>query len=130
MYKPSTVPPEVAKYEPPVNLDKLLQGVTLEKMQQVFAEVLRRQENKIDKVRAGFGKIQQEEVSLPDKITYIRKYAKKKKEFSFKQLLLKQESKIEVIVTFLAILELMKNGRIQVTQKHIFDDIVIQSQEI
>lgn len=130
MYKPSTVPPEVAKYEPPVNLDKLLQGVTLEKMQQVFTEVLRRQENKIDKVRAGFGKIQQEEVSLPDKITYIRKYAKKKKEFSFKQLLLKQESKIEVIVTFLAILELMKNGRIQVTQKHIFDDIVIQSQEI
>ena len=30
LYKPSTLPPEVAKYEPPVDLDKLLDGLTLD----------------------------------------------------------------------------------------------------
>lgn len=35
--------------------------------------------------------------------------------------------KIEVIVTFLAILELMKMGRINISQEHIFDDILIES---
>jgi segregation and condensation protein A len=129
MYKAPDIPPEVAKYEPPVDLDKLLAGVSIERMQQVFAEVLKRQENKIDKVRAGFGKIEKEEVSLPDKLTYIRKYAKREKHFSFKQLLERQQSKVEVIVTFLAVLELMKTGKISVVQEHIFDDIVIESRE-
>ncbi len=127
MYKAPTIPPEVAKYEPPVDLDKLLSGVTMERMQQIFNEVLRRQENKIDQVRSGFGRIEKEEISVPDKIAYIRKYARKQKKFSFRQLLLKQESKVEVIVTFLAILELMKNGKIEVRQEHIFDDILIET---
>ena len=35
--------------------------------------------------------------------------------------------KIEVIVTYLAILELMKMGRINISQEHIFDDILIES---
>ena len=39
----------------------------------------------------------------------------------------KQPSKVEVIVTFLAILELMKMGKIVISQEHIFDDIKIDS---
>lgn len=38
-----------------------------------------------------------------------------------------QSSKVEVIVTFLAILELMKMGTIRISQEHIFDDIQIDS---
>ena len=36
-------------------------------------------------------------------------------------------SKVEVIVTFLAILELMKTGKLTIVQEHIFDDIQIES---
>lgn len=41
----------------------------------------------------------------------------------------KQNSKMEVIVTFLVILELMKVGKIVIEQDDIFSDIVITSKE-
>ena len=47
--------------------------------------------------------------------------------FSFRNLLEAQASKMEIIVTFLAILELMKMGKIYITQDYTFDDIRIQS---
>lgn len=68
LFKPPTVPSEVMAYEEPVNLTELLDGLTLHKLNQVFHSILRRQENKVDKVRAGFGKIEKEEVSLQEKM--------------------------------------------------------------
>ena len=35
--------------------------------------------------------------------------------------------KLEVVVTFLAILELMKIGKIHLTQEHLFDDMEIEN---
>ena len=49
--------------------------------------------------------------------------------FSVRDLLKKQASKVQIIVTFLAVLELMKTGKIQVYQEHTFDDIIITSDE-
>ena len=57
LYKPSTLPPEVAKYEPPVDLDKLLDGLTLAKLQRIFEQVMKRKEDKIDPIRSNFGTI-------------------------------------------------------------------------
>lgn len=37
--------------------------------------------------------------------------------------------KIEVVVTFLALLELMKIGKITLTQEHLFDDMMIETLE-
>jgi len=42
----------------------------------------------------------------------------------------KQGSKMEIIVTFLVILEMMKIGRITIVQENIFDDIMITSNEV
>ena len=39
----------------------------------------------------------------------------------------KQRSKMEIIVTFLIILEMMKIGKISIVQEKIFDDIMITS---
>ena len=50
-YKDPTVPKEVAKYEPPVDLDELLGDLTLARLQKIFEQVLKRQEDKIDRVR-------------------------------------------------------------------------------
>lgn len=129
LYKEPTVPKEVQKYEPPVDLDKLLEGVSLKQLNDIFQMVLKRQVDKIDPVRSKFGKIEMEEVSLPDKIDYVVNAVKKKKRCSFKQLLEKQSTKMEVIVSFLAILELIKVGQIEVHQDNIFDDIYIDSKE-
>ena len=61
------------------------------------------------------------------KENYVKDYLKTHKQCSFKQLLEKQHSKMEVIVTFLIILEMMKTGKITISQEHIFDDILIES---
>ncbi len=39
-----------------------------------------------------------------------------------------QKSRIQMIVTFLAILELMKTGELSVVQEHPFDDMLIVAQ--
>lgn len=52
---------------------------------------------------------------------------KNNKRFSFRQLLEKQHSKMEIIVTFLVILEMMKMGQIDIEQQDICDDIMITS---
>lgn len=129
MYKEPTVPEEVRKYEQPVDLDDLLADVDLTKLNEIFQMVLKRQVDKIDPVRSKFGKIEMEEVSLPEKIEFVSTTIKKRKKCSFKQLLETSKSKVEVIVSFLAILELIKVGEIEVRQDETFGDIYIDSIE-
>jgi segregation and condensation protein A len=57
----------------------------------------------------------------------VRDYAKNHQTFSFRKLLESQATKTEIIVTFLSILELMKDGTISIVQENIFDDILIHS---
>lgn len=127
MFKHPTIPEEVQEYSEPVDLDKLLGDLTLSRLNEIFKDVMKRQDNKIDPVRSKFGKIEKEEVPLPMKMTYVEEYARNHKRFSFRQLLEEQKSKMHVVVTFLAILELMKTGIIQVAQEERFGEIMIDS---
>ena len=128
-YKASTLPPEVAKYQPPVDLDELLDGMTLAKLKRIFEQVMKRQENKVDPIRSKFGTIRREPVSLETKIGSVLAYARKKRRFSFRQLLERQSDKLEIVVTFLAVLELMKIGKIHLTQEETFGDMDIEALE-
>ncbi|SCP95418.1 segregation and condensation protein A [Anaerobium acetethylicum] len=125
MYKQSTIPAEVMNYTEPVDLEALLDGITLTRLHAIFKSIIRKQSDRIDPVRSKFGRIEKEEVSLTDKIGYIEAYANENGEFSFRQLLERQCGKMEIIVTFLAVLELMKIGKINISQEYTFDDILI-----
>ena len=127
MLKKPTIPEEVLAYEEPLNVEKLVSDITLAKLNEIFKSIMRKQQDKIDPLRSKFGKIEKEEVSLEEKTEYLENYATTHKHFSFRSLLEAQSSKVEVIVTFLAILELMKTGKILISQEHIFDDIQIDS---
>lgn len=127
MFKNPTIPKEVAAYEEPVDLEELTADLTLSKLNEIFQGIMRKQKDKVDPVRSKFGRIEKEEVSLADKMTYLEDYAAGHAHFSFRSLLEAQSSKTEVIVTFLAILELMKTGKIMIYQDHLFDDIRIES---
>lgn len=127
LYKAPTVPKEVLAYEEPVDLEKLLSSIDLSKLNHIFESVLRRQENKVDRIRSKFGNIEKEEISLPDKMEYVVAYARQHQQFSFRDLLERQQSRLEIVVTFLSILELMKMGNIVISQEHLFDDIMIES---
>ncbi len=128
-FRQPTIPKEVAKYEPPVDLDSLLDGLTLAKLQQIFDSVIKRKEDKIDPVRSNFGTIKKEPVSLEQRIGSVMSYARTHRKFSFRQLLEKQADRLDVVVTFLAILELMKIGKIQLTQEAAFEDMYIETLE-
>lgn len=127
MYKEPTIPTEVLEYVEPVDLDVLLGDVTLAKLNRIFRDVMKKQVDKIDPVRSRFGKIEKEEVTLPDKLQYVTEYAGGHKKFGFRELLEKQCSKTQIVVTFLAILQLMKEGIILIEQEQPFDEIMITS---
>lgn len=127
LFKESTIPPEVAEYEEPIDIAELVSDVTLARLNEVFKSIMKKQADKIDPVRSKFGKIEKEEVSLSDKMAYLEDYCLTHSQFSFRGLLEAQSGKMEIIVTFLAILELMKMGKIFISQEHIFDDIRIES---
>lgn len=125
MFKEPTIPDEIAGYKEEVNIGDLLNDLTLAKLQDIFKSVMKKQVDKIDPIRSTFGKIEKEEINLSDKILYIEAYGVQHKNFSFRKLLEKQNSKMEIIVIFLGVLELMKMGRINIIQDNIFDDIRI-----
>lgn len=127
LYREKDIPEEVQEYTEPVNLDELLSDLTLSRLNQIFKEVMKRQHEKIDPVRSTFGKIEKEEVPLSVKLTYVEKYARTHSRFSFRQLLEEQKSRMQVVVTFLAILELMKLGTLHVEQDEICGEIMIDS---
>ena len=89
--------------------------------------MMKRQEDKIDPVRSTFGKIEKDEVDMDRKVVYVEEFIRSHKRFSFRSLLEKQHSKMEIIVTFLVILEMMKLGEIDIEQQDICDDIIITS---
>ena len=127
LFKEPTIPEEVLVYEEPINMEELISDVTLAKLNEIFKSIMKKLVYKLDPVRSKFGKIEKEEVSLEEKVAYLEEYALQHKHFSFRNLLEKQCGKVEIIVTFLAILELMKMGKIYISQERIFDDIKIDS---
>lgn len=127
MYKEPTIPEEVESYIEPVNLEKLMDGLTLKELNRIFQSVMKRRSDKIDPVRSKFGKIEKEEVSLEDTLDFVEAYAKEHRKFSFRNLLEGQKTKMQVVVTFLAILELMKTGKIIIEQEGTFAEIMITS---
>ena len=127
LYKPDTIPEEVRQYEEPVDLEELMSDITLKKLNTIFKSIMRKREDKIDPIRFKFGKIEREEVSLEERMGYLEQYAMAHHRFTFRGILEAQSTKMEIIVTFLSILELMKTGKILISQEHIFDDIYIES---
>ena len=126
LFKGRTLPSDMVYEEPPVDLDALVGDMNLQKLHQIFLDVLKRQEDKIDPIRSKYGRIEQEEVSLSDRIDGLLDYGKAHGKFSFRQFLSKKRSKTYVIVSFLAVLELMKSGMIKIIQEDTFGDILIE----
>lgn len=128
-YKQADIPEEVLQYKEPVDPKEVIGDVTMGDLQKVFNFVMRKRENKVDPIRSKFGDIKTEEVRLEDKVVEIEQYIFDRKKISFYQLLETQETKEEVVVTFLAVLELMKIGKITATQANPQEDIMIETLE-
>ena len=111
---------------PPVDLDKLLNGVDMELLGEVYERVMKRMKSAVNTAVQGFGVIKKERVSLVKCIEGLRNYARGHRRFSFRQMLNSGADKTEVVVSFLAVLELMKLGKITATQEEPDDELEVE----
>lgn len=126
MFRKENLPREIKDYDEPADPAEILSDITLSKLQAIFNMVIKKQDDKLDPIRSKFGNIEREEINLVDKIRFIDDYGRANKKFSFKKILSEQYNKMDVIVTFLGILELIRMGRVFISQKELFDDIEIE----
>ncbi|MCC8029799.1 MAG: segregation/condensation protein A [Lachnospiraceae bacterium] len=127
MYHSPALPAEVREYEPPVDMDQLTAGLDLRILHDIFASVMSRQEKMVDPIRSKFGRIEKEEISVEEKLSWMERYLETHKSFSFRELLERQNSRVELVVTFLAVLELMKMGEVSAHQDDTFGEIYIET---
>ncbi len=127
LYREQKLPPEVASYRHPIDYGELIGDITLTKLHEIFKFIVRRQEDKIDPIRSQYGNIEKDEIDMDRKMLYVEAYLREHECFSFRKLLEDQKNRMEVIVTFLIILEMMKTGRIVICQENLFDDIIIRT---
>ncbi len=125
-YRAKRIPPDVASYMPPVDYEELIGDTTLSQLGTVFQQVLKRQHDRIDPIRSKFGDIEREEIDMDGKKLYVHAYIKEHGEVSFRELLERQGSRSEIIVTFIVVLELIKSGDVCVSQDHIFGEITVR----
>lgn len=128
-FKSQTLPKEVSEYVPPLDYEELIGEHNLAGLRSIFENVMKKREDKIDPIRSKFGKIEKDEVDMDAKMVYVENLILMQKHCSFRALLEKQNSKMEIIVTFLVILELMKIGKVLIEQEDAFEDIYITSKE-
>lgn len=93
-----------------------IERVGLDELGALFQELLA-------KAEAKKGVIHEEEWRVSDKISYLRERIKKEERIRFGALFMGEPSKNEIVVTFLALLELMKMGLLDViydeTKEHV-----------
>lgn len=129
-FKGASIPKEVKEFKEEIDPCEVTKDVTLAMLNDIFNQVMKRTVERLDPIRSKFGTIEKEEVRIEDKMDEIRNNIRGLKGISFRTLLEVQASKINIIVTFMAILELMKVGHIVIKQEELFGDIVIDSLEI
>lgn len=99
--------------------DVLVEGVTLQDLFAAFAQVLRRAREAPQEIAGEKFTVEQQIASL------LGLLAGRADGVAFAALFREGASRLEIIVTFLAMLELIKQGRIRVRQPQVFGDILL-----
>ena len=105
----------------------IMEGVELSRLWNLFEDIMSRRAARRDPIRAGFGEMARERFTVPEKIAYIRNRIT---EAGYVQLFALFEycrSRSEMIVTFLALLEMVRRGMIKTKQSAAFDDVYCES---
>ncbi|HQA64208.1 MAG TPA: segregation/condensation protein A, partial [bacterium] len=88
----------------------------------IFTTVL----NRIDYIVNLPQKIMARAVSLKEVVADIREKLRQFKKMNFQNVLVTAQSRAEVVVCFMALLELIKSGEVAVNQRGVLDDILIE----
>ena len=100
--------------------------ISVSHLADIFADVMRRKADKIDPIRAGYGEMPRERFTVTGKIEHIIQVLKTKGRLSLEALFLRCSSRREMVVTFLALLELARRGKIHTSQPRTFGDVEVK----
>jgi segregation and condensation protein A len=103
----------------PPELGTLLKNITLYDLLKAFKNVL------MDKPKEVVHEIKKIPVTIEDQINYISSRVEKEKKLSFIVLVSGMEEKIKIVVTLIALLEMIKMGKLGLKESANFNDFVI-----
>lgn len=118
--------PEIIEDTLPKDNSELLKNLTMLELYNIFNNLMNRYTNKINKTNVIERQIPIDKFKLEDKLIEVRNILMKKRKLKFSDLESICSCKMEVIVTFLAVLELMKEKEVTVLQPLNFDKIYIE----
>jgi len=104
-----------------------MEGIDLSQIWHIFTDVMSRRAAKRDLVRAGFGKMQKERFTVPEKIAYIQHRIKTQGQVRLFVLFEYCNSRTEMVVTFLALLEMIRRGMVKAQQDKAFEEVICVS---
>ncbi|RMD49415.1 MAG: segregation/condensation protein A [Ignavibacteria bacterium] len=110
---------EADEKENPSELKTLLKNVSIYDLMKAFKNVL------IDKKEEPVHEIQKFNVTIDEQIDYILGRLEEEEEIGFIDLVKDMKEKLRVIVTFIALLELVKMGAIGLNENHVFNQFSI-----
>lgn len=112
------------------NKEVFFRNITLDSLMHAFSDIVRQHNNRYNKRSVIPENIDFDEYRIEDKMDDITRMLKVRKTAPLEDFFKKAESKMELIVIFLAVLELIKERYIRVLQYESFGDIVLEGQEI
>lgn len=108
---------------PPVRFE--LDGLTLAGLTKAFEALLVRMDERERTPQTG--SIQAEVVTVADRMAFLQRRLRQQHSFTFSSLFSQHSSRITVVCTFVAILELLRLGRIAISQEATFGEIQLIS---
>jgi len=98
---------------------------TVAQLMTIFTEVMSRKESRRDKVRASYGKMQRERFTITEKVLHIQQILRQQGRTSLRMLFIDCHGRNEMVVTFLALLEMVRRGEIMTAQSDSFADVEV-----
>ena len=98
---------------------------TLSHLSKIFAEVMSRKESRTDTIRAGYGEMPRDKFTVTEKVAHMSDALKTQGRLHLFTLFHDCRSKNEMVVTFLALLEMVRRGLIHAAQSTAFGDVEV-----
>ena len=97
----------------------------LNQLSELFGKVMQQKQGRIDTVRAGYGQMTRDRFTVTEKIIFILENLEKQGKISLFSLFNECRAKRELVVTFLAVLEMMRRGLVRAVQNRAFEDVEV-----
>ncbi|MEW8954933.1 segregation/condensation protein A [Clostridium sp.] len=118
--------PEIIEDKRTFSNEELFKNISMLDLYILYNELINRYNNKKNTTNVISKEIPIDKYKVEDKIKFLKERLSKIGATRFSDLMMDCECKIEVVVTFLAILELIKEKTIKVVQENNFDKIYIE----